>query len=91
MGPIGPPTSPKHADRPRLLASRVFYSGGCCYSGRSLLYTGQGIQGSQVSLCGPHSGPPHILFFEGYIRTLTYSILAHVNKNRIRYKYNTVV
>ena len=25
-----------------------------------------------------------ILFFERYVRTLTYSILAYVNKNRIR-------
>ena len=31
-----------------------------------------------------------ILFFEGYMCTLTYSILAHVNKNRIRWNYNTV-
>jgi len=38
----------------------------------------------------------HILFFEGYVlpyyvRTLTYSILVYVNKNRIRCNYNTVV
>ena len=25
-----------------------------------------------------------ILFFEGYVRTLTYAILAYVNKNRVR-------
>ena len=45
MGPIGPPTSPKHADRPRLLPSSVFYTCGCCYSGRSLFYVGQGNPG----------------------------------------------
>ena len=45
MGPIGPPTSPKHADRPRLLQSSVFYTHGCCYSGRSLFYMEQGNPG----------------------------------------------
>ena len=29
--------------------------------------------------------------FEGYIRTLLYSVLAYVNKNRIRCNYNKVV
>jgi len=32
-----------------------------------------------------------ILFFEGYVRTLMYSISAYVNKNRICYNYNIVV
>ena len=45
MGPIGPPTSPKHADGPRLLPSGVFYTCGCCYSGHSLFYMEQGNPG----------------------------------------------
>jgi len=32
-----------------------------------------------------------VIFFEGYVRTLTYSILAYANKNRIHCNYNAVV
>ena len=30
------------------------------------------------------------LFFESYVRTLTYSILAYVNKNRIRSRQDEI-
>jgi len=63
MGPIGPPTSPKHADRPRLLQSSVFYTHGCCYSGRSLFCMGQGYPG-KPELSVAHIADCHkVVFF----------------------------
>ena len=43
-------------------------------------------QGSRIRTV---PGTVCILFFEGYVRPLTYSILAYVNKNRIRNNYTT--
>ena len=44
-----------------------------CYG----VVVGGGIQGSRIRSV-------RILFFERHVRTLTYSILAYVHKNRIR-------
>ena len=77
MGPIGPSTSPKHADRPRLLPSGVFYTRACCYNGCSLFYIwNREIQGSQDSLCGPHSGLP-----QG-------RVLGHLERKFFKYSFS---
>ena len=61
MGPIGPPTSPAHADPDYCLATvcQHILADAAIAAVASSIWD-RGTQGSQDSLCGPHSGLPQV-------------------------------
>ena len=59
MGPIGPPTSPAHADPDYCLAESYILADAAIAAVASSIWD-RGTQGSQDSLCGPHSGLPQV-------------------------------
>ena len=57
MGPIGPPTSPTHTDPNYCLAESYILADAAIAAVASSIWD-RGIQESQDSLSGPHSGLP---------------------------------